>query len=187
MSFVIVWSPTTWVLPDVTFLPHVGDGEVGGDLVSAHRGRRSLCQMFRPRSKQKQKVAFFKKFLPRSKLKGYLTSAHLGTSYSPALASVCKNMVLKKSTPRHRQDKHTKIFVLKPDNTFATSFRGRLAQLLRRRCTAARFKMEDFQSCSFLKNAKMWHKFINSSSGIHDTPFYLIFEPGSRSGTSCDR
>ena len=126
VGFVIVWSPTAWVLPDIALLPHVGDGEVGGDLVSAHRGRRSLCQMFRPRSKQKQKVAFFKKFWPRSKLKGHLTSAHLGTSYSPALASVCKNMVLKKSTPRQRQDKtrqdkHTKIFVLRPHNTITQS------------------------------------------------------------------
>ena len=48
VGFVIVWSPTARVLPDITLLPHVGDGEVGGDLVSAHRGRRSLFQMFRP-------------------------------------------------------------------------------------------------------------------------------------------
>ena len=36
-------------------------------------------------------------------------------------------------------------------------------------------------------NAKLRHIFINSSIEIYDTPFYLIFEPGSRSGTSCDR
>ena len=39
----------------------------------------------------------------------------------------------------------------------------------------------------FLWNAKLRHMFINRLSGIHDTPSYLIFEPGSRSGTSCDR
>ena len=39
----------------------------------------------------------------------------------------------------------------------------------------------------FLWNAKLRHIFVNILSGVRDTPSYLIFEPGSRSGTSCDR
>ena len=146
--------------------------------------------MFRPRSKQKQKVAFFKKFLPRPKLKGHLTSAHLGTSYSPALASVCINMLLKKSTPRFRQDKTSTQrslpwhLIIHSQQIFVGGWRS---------CCGGGVWLRDSNSkscnknCSFSIEYKQRHIFVNFSSGIHDTPSYLIFEPGNRSGTSCDR
>ena len=36
MVFIIILAPTARVFPDVTFLRHVGNSEVGGDLMCAH-------------------------------------------------------------------------------------------------------------------------------------------------------
>ena len=65
------------------------------------------------------------------------------------------------------------MFALAPDNTCATSFRVRLAQLLLRRCTAARLKMNN-KNCSFLWNAKLRQIFVNS--GILDLILSLNLE-----------
>ena len=97
--------------------------------------------------KTKTESRLFQKVLATTKTErpSYLcTFGHV--VFSRIGLSLQKYVVEEKHTKTQtRQDKHTKIFALTPDNTFAANFRGRLAQLLWRRCMAKRFKFKELQ------------------------------------------